>query len=310
MKHNLGKFDLNLLTAFDTLMTERGVTRAGKSMGITQAAMSNTLRRLREIFDDPLFVKSGYNMEPTARALELAGPISQSLHFVRQALEQGRFDPLLSCHTFRIGMVEYASAILLPLLLNHLQTVAPGVVIDVVDVGGADEVASLDNGQVDMVFSRFQWLPPKISLHRLFNTEYVAIFRQDHPLVQERLTLEAFLQTRHIHYYPRGMESTVVDEALEQMGLKRNIVAKTFSMGPIPCILRQTDMMAVMPDRTAQYIAQAVGLRVEKLPFKTPKLRLAYAWHPRTENSPPQIWLREQVKLLLQSGSPPEDDAV
>nr|CRH07309.1 Putative HTH transcriptional regulator, LysR [Candidatus Magnetococcus massalia] len=225
MKHNLNKFDLNLLVAFDTLMTERGVTRAGRALGITQAAMSNTLRRLRELFDDPLFVKTGARMEPTPRALELADPVSQALREIRKALDQERFDPMQSARTYRIGMIDYASAMLLPQLVKHLRTVSPDVTIEVVDVGGEEEVLHLERGEVDLVLSRFQWVPPKVSLQRLFSMNYVAIFCPNHPLVGDGpLTLDAFLEARHIHYYPRGMDKTVVDEALEEMGKKRNII--------------------------------------------------------------------------------------
>lgn len=308
MRVELTRFDLNLLVAFDTLMTERGVTRAGKVLGITQAAMSNTLRRLREIFDDPLFVKSGYNMEPTARAMELAGSVRQALHFTRLTLEQERFDPQRAHHTFRIGMVEYAAAILLPRLIPLLATTAPGVTVEVVDVGGTEEVAALENGLVDMVFSRFQWVPAKVHLHRLFTMEYVAIYSPERVSFRGPLTLEAFLRARHIHYYPRGMNSTVVDESLAQMGLKRSIATRLFALSPIPCLLAQNDLMAVMPELTARYIAQSVKLKVEALPFKTPKLRLALAWHPRTDSSPAHLWLREQAKTLLHTDGDHSDN--
>ncbi|MBF0285198.1 MAG: LysR family transcriptional regulator [Magnetococcales bacterium] len=302
MKHKLAKVDLNLLVAFDTLMTERGVTRAGRTLGITQAAMSNTLRRLRELFDDPLFVKVGQRMEPTARALELAGPVERALEQVRSALHQERFDPSESRQLFRIGMVDYASAMLLPRMLAHLDQIAPGVSIEVLDPGGHDEVAMLESGGADLVLSRFQWVPPKVLIHRLFQMDYVCIFRQDHPLVPGNapLTLEAFLAARHVHYYPRGMENTAVDEALTQMGLERRIPGRLHSLVMVPYLLAESDLMAIVPAATAWYIAPPLKLRVEPIPIKQPKLRMAMAWHPRTDKSPAHIWLREEVKTILE----------
>ena len=302
MKLDLAKFDLNLLVAFETLITERGVTRAGRAMGITQAAMSNTLRRLRDIFDDPLFVKSGNRMEPTARALELAGPVEKALEHVRQALGQGRFNAQEADHLFRIGMVDYASSLLLPPLLERFAEIAPRVVIELVDTGGADESVILENGVADLVVSRFQWVPNAIVLHRFCEMEYVCVFRKDYPLEGDYLSLEEFLAARHVHFYPRGMDSTVVDEALQQLGhSKRNIIARTFTLALIPHMLAKSDMMAVIPSGTAKYVAQGLDLRIEPLPFETPSLRMAMAWHPRTDRSPPNIWLREQVKEIMET---------
>lgn len=302
MGYDLVKFDLNLLLAFDTLMTERGVTRAGKVLGITQAAMSNTLRRLREIFDDPLFVKTGQRMEPTAKAMELSTPISQALFHVRQALDQERFEAHRATQVFRIGTVDYAAASLLPLLLPQLQQDAPGISLEVVDVGGEGEVSVLESGTVDLVFSRFQWVPPKVLLHRFFMWEYVCLARQNHPLIPGgKLTVEAMSQARFVHYYPAGMDSTVVDEALAEMGRQRRIVARLSTFGMVPFLVAGSDLMAIMPEGTAHYVAPPLGLQVVRLPFKTSKLRLAMAWHPRSEKNPANIWLRNQIRVLMEN---------
>ncbi|MBF0294506.1 MAG: LysR family transcriptional regulator [Magnetococcales bacterium] len=304
--HDLVRFDLNLLVAFDVLMTERGVTRAGRRLGITQAAMSNTLRRLREIFDDPLFVKIGLRMEPTARALELAGPVERALREVRQALNQERFEPSRAEYLFRIGMVDYASVLLLNPLLELLRRKAPGVTLELVDIGGEEERSVLESGEAELVFSRFQWVPPNILLHRVFQMQYACLFRAGHPLVRENgeLTLEAFLEAEHVHFYPRGLTSTVVDESLAHMGRSRKIKARLYSLANLPMAVAESDMMAILPDRVAHRIARPFGLQVAPVPVNTPPLRMALAWHPRTEKSPPNIWLREEVKALLER---PED---
>ncbi|MBF0127156.1 MAG: LysR family transcriptional regulator [Magnetococcales bacterium] len=298
--HDLVRFDLNLLVAFEVLMTERGVTRAGRRLGITQAAMSNTLRRLREIFDDPLFVKIGLRMEPTARALELSGPVERALKEVRQALNQERFEPERAEYLFRIGMVDYASVLLLNPLLQLLRQKAPGVVLELVDIGGEEERTVLESGAAELVFSRFQWVPPNILLHRVFQMQYACIYRPDHPLVPNGvLTLEAFLEADHIHFFPRGITSTVVDESLAHMGRARNIKARLYSLGTLPFMVAESDVMAILPDRVARKLAKPLGLQVSPVPVNTPPLRMAMAWHPRTEKSPPNIWLREEVKALL-----------
>ncbi|MBF0125399.1 MAG: LysR family transcriptional regulator [Magnetococcales bacterium] len=300
MHHPLSKVDINLLVAFDSLMTENGVTRAGRTLGITQAAMSNTLRRLREIFDDPLFIKKGHRMEPTARALELHQVVCQALYYAQRALAVNHFDPSKVQHTLRVGMVDYAATLLLTPLVNLLAKQAPGIRVEVVDTGGMDDALFLEQGRVDLVLSRFQWVPVKALLYRLFNINYVCIFRRGHPLIQEdSFTLDTMLAARYVHYYPRGMESTVVDETLAELGYKRQIIARLNSFATVPTLVANSDVMALVPSCTAVYLAQKMGLEWARLPVRTALLRMAIAWHPRTDRDPLNIWVREHVKQIL-----------
>ncbi|MEO5376193.1 MAG: LysR family transcriptional regulator [Magnetococcus sp. DMHC-6] len=299
MKSDLGNFDLNLLVAFDTLMTERGVTRAGRILGITQAAMSNTLRRLREIFGDPLFIKTGHRMDPTPRAMELAEPVALALKQVRQALDQEIFDPSRSKQVFRIGLVDYAAMVLLPTLLEKLLVLAPGVTVDLVDLGAEGDVHGLENGVVDLVVGRFRMVPNTLRLHRLLDMTYVCVYRKGHPLVGEALTLENFLAARHVHYYPRGLHNTVVDLALSQQGLERRVVSRLFSLSLLPYLVSSSDLFAVLPDRVADLVAKSFPLGISKLPFTTDPLNIGLAWHPRTDKSLANIWLRDRVKEVF-----------
>ncbi|MBF0134498.1 MAG: LysR family transcriptional regulator [Magnetococcales bacterium] len=303
MEHELKNFDLNLLLAFETLFIERGVTRAGNILGITQAAMSNTLRRLRTIFNDPLFVKDGHRMEPTALALELSAPISAALWEMRQILEVEDFDPKTSHSVFRLGVVDYSSAILVPPLLQRLRNQSPNISIELVDIGGEDEERFLESGEVDLIFSRFQGVAiHKDSLKRLFEMRYICIHRPNHPLVADgKITLEAFLQAGHVHYYPKGMITTVVDEALKQLGKSRRIEARLFSLSLLPFIVQGSDLLAIVPDGVAHVIAHPMNLSMVPIPLPTPPLRMAVAWHPRTENSMQHIWLRQQVLSVLEN---------
>jgi DNA-binding transcriptional LysR family regulator len=305
MQHPLSRIDLNLLVAFDALMMEGGVTRAGRRLGITQAAMSNTLRRLREIFEDPLFVKKGHRMEPSSRALELHEHVTKALFHTRRLLHMKRFDPRQATSVFRIGMVDYSSAMLLPDLVGFLTREAPNVAVHVVDTGGYDELSMLESGLVDLVVSRFQWVPPRIFLHRLFQLEYVCLFRDGHPLVPgDVISMDALLSARYIHYFPRGMDSTVVDEMLANLGYRRQIVARLNTASVLPVVLSTTDLMTIVPSGMAACVAEQAGLRWARLPFDTIPLRVAIAWHPRTHQDPANIWLRDRVTHLLSTHEP------
>ncbi|MBF0172708.1 MAG: LysR family transcriptional regulator [Magnetococcales bacterium] len=311
MRVELQQFDMNLLLAFETLFIERGVTRAGNVLGITQAAMSNTLRRLRTIFNDPLFVKDGTRMEPTALALELSGPVSAALWEMRQILEVEDFNPATSRTVFRLGVVDYSAAVLIPALIECLQVESPHVSVELIDIGGEDEARFLESGEVDLIFSRFQNIMHKESLKRLYEMHYVCLHRPGHPLVHEgTLTLEAFLQAGHVHYYPKGMVTTVVDEALAHMGASRRIVARMFSLSLVPFIVQSSDLLAVVPEGVARFVAGPLNLSIAPLPIETPPLRIAVAWHRRTENSAQHIWLRQQILSVLEKGSATDNSGI
>ncbi|OSM01559.1 LysR family transcriptional regulator [Magnetofaba australis] len=304
MKEGLGKFDLNLLVAFDALMTERGVTRAGRRLGITQAAMSNTLRRLRTAFDDALFVKTGARMEPTPRALELAGMIESALDLVHEALDQDSFDPATSRYVFRMGMVDYTAPLVFPPLLEQMERNAPNVTLEVANTGDFHG-EMIESGEVDLILSRVEDLPPNVHHRLVREMPFVVLFRPDHPvLAHGGATLKNVLACKHVHYYPPGIEESFIDVALDKINAHRDIAVKLESFGMLPTLVSQTDLIATINKAAADVVAPAMGLTSAPLPFPCPPLQLAMAWHDRTEHSQPNIWFREQVQQALNAPRP------
>nr|CRH07310.1 putative transcriptional regulator, LysR family [Candidatus Magnetococcus massalia] len=299
MKKGLSTFDLNLLVAFDALMTERGVTRAGRRLGITQAAMSNTLRRLRTAFDDPLFIKTGPRMEPTPRALELSGMIDSALTLVHSALNNDNFDPASSHYVFRVGMVDYTVPLVFPTLLQHLEKHAPNCVLEVVNTGDF-QGEMLESGEVDLVLSRLDTAPSGLRTRLIREIPFVCLYRPDHPIIKEPLTLEDYLRARHVHYYPPCVEEAIVDVGLHSQGLDRNVVVKLDSFGMVPTLVAETDLVASVTRTAANVVAPAMGLKTQPLPFESPKLKLVMVWHERTQLSAPNQWFREQVTQHLE----------
>jgi DNA-binding transcriptional LysR family regulator len=156
---NLERVDLNLLTYLDVLLREKNVTRAAEQLGITQPAMSNILRRLRTLFNDPLLIRSSEGMTPTERALELQPSIREVLSDLSQILEpRTEFRPLSSNRVFRIMASDYAEATLIPALVKAMRSEAPNVVLDFLtpsDVSYRD----MEQGKVDMAINRFNEIP-------------------------------------------------------------------------------------------------------------------------------------------------------
>jgi DNA-binding transcriptional LysR family regulator len=148
---DIGGFDLNLLKAFDALYAERHVTGAGLRIGLSQSAMSGTLSRLRELFEDELFVRTPSGMQPTPRADDFAGPVSDALRLVRGVLHSGGFDPASADHAFTIAMTDYAAFVLLPPLLARLSVEASRIDVRVCGMFGRSEaVELLDSGEANL----------------------------------------------------------------------------------------------------------------------------------------------------------------
>src|SRR3954468_5143567 len=130
---NLGGLDLNLLVALDALLSERSVTRAAQRVGLSQPGMSNALGRLRRLLDDPLLVRQGAALVPTARAEALVGPVHEALELIRSALEgQRTFDPATDRRSFRLSCSDYSVLMLIGPLVRALRGDAPGVLVDVI----------------------------------------------------------------------------------------------------------------------------------------------------------------------------------
>ncbi|MBF0448610.1 MAG: LysR family transcriptional regulator [Magnetococcales bacterium] len=301
MRKTKSQLDLNLLVAFDTLMTERSVTRSGQVLGITQAAMSNTLRRLRDTFDNPLFIKKGAQMEPTPRAMELSIPITKALYHVGELLNNRDFIPENSTHLFRIAIVECLTSTVLHPLLSILSAQAPNISITVLNCSENRQTSLLDRGEADLVISWFNWMPPKkIQRHHLFKMDFVCLSRRGNPLTNSSstLTLEKFINARHVQYYPQGMDRNPVDESLEKIGKSRKIVTTLSASNAIPQLISRSDLLTVLPRKEALLFQSHFPLNIHPLPFETEPLEIAMSWHKRTDTSLPDIWLREQIKQL------------
>ncbi|MBF0125398.1 MAG: LysR family transcriptional regulator [Magnetococcales bacterium] len=297
---DLSQFDLNLLVAFNILMNERGVTRASRVMGITQAAMSNTLRRLRDTFDDPLFTKSGHRMEPTARALEVAPQIDQALAYIYQAFGQGKFDPATARHMFRIAIDDEVAMVLLPPLLQLLEKLAPGTVLELVDVDFSNPQEGLENGTADLIVTRVQHNNFSVSPHSVFPLTFSCLFRRGHPSLKKKISMEQYLATRHVHFTPTGfVGQSVIDDTLAELGHSREVSAHLATFGMLPFLLRDCDLVATLPAVTAKSMAKNFDLVVAPVPFDIPSVPIGVLWHRRTDRTPAYVWLRRQMDDLM-----------
>ncbi len=310
---NVADVDLNLLVAFEALYAERNVTLAARRLGITQPAMSNALRRLRLLLQDPVFVRTPSGMAPTPRALAIGPAIAGALNSLRATLSATGFEPLRSAARFSVATLDYLEALYFPKVLAKLAVVAPGVSINVRRLGAIYEVPQqqLESGAIDCAFGLFpQPMTPQSSLHAevVGQEDWVCLARRGHPALRRRLTLKAYAGLKHLAItYPEVVSGQgMMDRLLAARGLARTCVASLPHFTTLPFHVAQTDCVATLPRRLASFFARALPLQMAELPLAPRTSPISLIWHSRVEEDPAQGWFRrvviEAVRLDLAAG--------
>ncbi|WP_028222789.1 LysR family transcriptional regulator [Paraburkholderia oxyphila] len=299
----IGGFDLNLLKAFDALYAERHVTRAGLRIGLSQSSMSGALTRLREIFEDELFLRTPSGMQPTPRAHDLAGPISNALRLVRGALGADSFDPATASDAFAIAMNDYAAFVLLPSLLARLGTEAPNVDVHVHGTFGRDEaIELLDSGEVSLAIGFPVEASPRILKRPVLQEDFSCVARPEHPAFVQGASLDAFAAAPHLLVSPEGDRSSVVDRELAKLGLGRRVVLSLPQFLVAPFVIAETDLVATLASRVARrFAATGVGICVHQPPIELPTWTLAMMWHRRADAHPATCWLQNVIAEVAAS---------
>ncbi|MGA7314354.1 MAG: LysR family transcriptional regulator [Silvibacterium sp.] len=284
---NINSVNLNLLLSFEALLDEQNVSRAATRIGLSQPAMSNALTRLRELFNDPLFIRTSRGMKATSRALELAGPVRDGLAKLRGAFaERPRFDPRVSTRSFRLAMTDYAELSLLPRLLQGVARVGSSnqIVARRVDRIFQPPEAELRAGSFDAAIGLYpdaNSLEPRTRSSNLFAEQNVCIARKGHPLLRKRFTLRDFAAAGHVGVFYRDETVGLVDNILAGYGVRR-LVATTPHFLTAVCLVAQSDLIAVVPAGLATRFERPLGLQIRRSPIRLPTLYMRLLWN---ENS-------------------------
>ncbi|MDA8446876.1 LysR family transcriptional regulator [Paracidovorax valerianellae] len=291
MAIDIKAMDLNLLKALDALLDERSVTRAAQRLSLTQPAVSGMLTRLRESFGDPLFVRTQRGIAPTLRAQELAGPVKDLLGSVEALLQPSAFDPATATMTLTIAATDYAlQAVVVP-FLGRLRRCAPHMRVAVVPAQHLPVQDRLERGDIDLALVSPANTPPGLYSRHLFDERYVCVMREDHPDARGGpLSLDCFCALDHVLIsYDGGSFRGATDEALAGVGRERRVLLSVTSFLVLPEILRNSDLIAVVPQRL---VTDAAGLIVREPPLPIPGFAKTAAWHERTHRSPGHRWAR------------------
>ena len=294
---NLSKVDLNLFIVFDAIYTEANLTRAGQIVGITQPAVSNALARLRETFNDPLFVRTAQGMVPTPMAQNIIGPVRNALQLLRVSVQESRtFNPAQANKTFRISMTDLTEAVVLPPLFQRLRRLAPNVKIESMLAKRRETTKELAAGRLDFAMDAPLNTDPQVRHVKLLEDRYVCAMRRGHPLAKEKLSVEEYLSLSHIHISSRRSGLGMVDLALGKMGMQRKIALRSQHYMMATQVIQQTDMAVTVPER----FARRHDLHQIPLPVEIPSLETHIYWHESTDQDPANRWMREQMIEIAQ----------
>ncbi|MDR6860446.1 LysR family transcriptional regulator [Variovorax guangxiensis] len=300
---NYRNADLNLLKVFEALMNEGNVTRAASKLSLTQPTVSNALRRLRETYGDPLFVRNGAGIRATRRATELWAPLSRSLRTIRGTLEGESFDASQSDARVTVSMTDYVACIVAPRLLERLGELAPGMRLHTHPGTVVDFGQSLDDNRADFAIGAYNddvQRPGFMRSRRLWTVDFACFMRSDHPLAKlDKIPLKKFLNARHLDVSLAGRIGGIYDRVLQSRGLQRNLVTTVSHYAVAYEAVRRSDLIAVLPWSEGLETMRMTGLKRVAPPLAAPARTVELEWHERHETSALHQWFIALVVEML-----------
>lgn len=291
----LKDIDLNLLLVFDRMLAEKRVSAVAESLGLSQPAISNALARLRKLLGDELFLRTARGMEPTPFALQLAEPVAYAMGALHSALnQQVMFDPITSTRSFTLAMTDIGEIYFTPKLMETLSGAAPGVTISTVRNNTATSLRDeLEAGHVDIAIGLLPQLKAGVFQRRLFLQRYVCLFSGTHPLAGKRsVSPKDFSAADHVLVQAAGTGHGKADDVMAAQGIQRRIRLRVPHFVAIGHILRSSEMIATVPERLAQSIAEPFGLVWRPHPVPLPQIAINLFWHAKVHRDPGNQWLR------------------
>jgi len=287
--------ELRHLRVFEVLLREHSLTRAAEVLGVTQPALSKTLAALRGYFADPLFIRVGQRMEPTAKALHVSGAVREILdQMTSLRTAHVPFHPAVSARTFRFSSVDSGTIRHLPALIAAIAERAPNVRLQIVPLDVTRLESSLESGKLDFATGSFPGLSKRIRRQFLWSVSYVGVARADHPRLKDKPSLKAFTAEKHVLVYSAGTGHAHLrtERAIEKAVPAENIVLKVPSFVSAAVLVGMTDLVATLPAGMAETLAPHVGLRLFPVPMKTPSIDIFQYWHERFHRDPGSEWIR------------------
>lgn len=290
--------DIHLLRVLHTLLQCQSVSRTAIRLDMSQPAVSNALRRLRDITQDPILLRAKHGMVPTERGQGLLAYAEQALQAISQIESVPKeFDALQTQRIFHLGAPDYLDATFIPEIIERMVRLAPEAKLIVHPLGpGYDYEQALESGQLDVVIAN--WPAPPVRLHRgrLFDDEIVCLVGKQHPLAERGMSLQHYAQVQHLvpFLHAQGQQS-IIDQTLAQHGIHRQGQISVPYFGLVPYILMRTDLVFTTGRQFAEHYARLMPLRVLAPPLVFPSMSFYQLWHPRTHTADACIWFRRLI---------------
>jgi DNA-binding transcriptional LysR family regulator len=297
-------FDLNLLTVLDALISERNVTRAGQQLSRSQPAISNALRRLRDVLNDDLLVRGPNGMLLTPRAEALREPLREIVTLIdERILQEASFDPALASGVCRICMPDRLALAVVPPLMERLSKMAPAMDLHLITADRRHALELLEQDRVDVALGWFDEKPRILRSEFLADEELYCIYRPGHPLSRSkgRVSIDAILSFPHLIVSATGARSAIFDDLLDRHNLTRHAHVSVSNYTVVPQLLKHSDMIAVFTKLAADVLERSYRLMKRRIPLEFSKIATMLIWHARSDRDGKQAWLRQQVKAAYAS---------
>ena len=289
----ISSFDLNLFVVMNAIYTEGSLTKAAEVVGITQPAVSNALARLRDKFDDELFIRTGSGMVPTHKTENIISDVQNALNLMQRSInEPGEFNPTSSERVFRISLGDISEGRILPYLLEYINKNSPGIVIESYYTDRKDIVHSLATNELNFAVDPIIPRSKDVTTQKVFSDNFVCAHRANHPLTKlKKFDLDALLDLKFINISNRKRGPAFIDTELAKLQLQRNIVLRAQHFLVTPEIVRNTDLVLVC----SRSFAKKHGLNFKELPLDLPPVEQYLIWHNSDDNDGSHIWMRELI---------------
>jgi DNA-binding transcriptional LysR family regulator len=298
--------DLNLLRVFDAVMTEQNLTRAASHLAMTQPAVSNALKRLRDALGDELLIRTAHGVKPTPRAELLWPTIRRTLSELEEAVAPTSFDVSKAQATFRMAMADATAVLWLPSLVRSIESEAPGLNVRMVPLTTREPRPMLLRGDIDLAIGFFPGVVAQLAggpdtpirHERMYSGQYVCVMRKDHPLADAVLTVDAYCAANHLLVSFSGRAHGLTDEALAQLNRERRILLTVNQFFTAGRVVANSDLITVLPRHLIASTGMTGALISKELPFKLPDVHVDMLWHERDARSPAHKWLREHLSAM------------
>lgn len=286
--------NLNLLTALKALLDECHVSRAAARMNVTQSAMSKNLAQLRELFGDPLLVRSGNSLIPTTRAVELRAKLDEILRGVGDLLSAGPFEPSSCDRRFIIAATDYVVQYIFPASMEEILSEAPGMGMDLLS-WNSGYLEDLCAGRIDLATYMVDDIPANVHSLRLGEDGFVCMMRERHPLAEGDISLEDYTAFPHAAITTGGDKVRVIDRELSRLGASRRIALRVPFYGSAMELCSRSNMLLTIPEHIARNLGPRFGLIYRPLPFRTDRFEYSIIWHEQFNNNPAHEWFRTRL---------------